>query len=137
MSTRSRRRWRANGRSPSPCAVTSETGGYGEAATNRRLFAQLERYRPEFLLLVRDAVGDGTAYAAWQRVLFGPGRARFAHTPFCLCLGNHEAQAPWYERFTAYPPPHAFYAFDCGALHVVALDSTALVAYAVGPAREG
>jgi hypothetical protein len=114
---------------PFSFAVTSETGGYGNPELDRRLFDQVQRFRPDFLLVVGDAVQSGSRYEDWERFFFGPGRDLLASTPFYLCPGNHEESAPWLGRFTAYPEPGGYYAFDYGNAHFVALDSTALVAY--------
>ena len=116
---------------PFSFAVTSEMGGSGEGAY-RRLFPQIERFRPEFLLIVGDAVGKGSVYGDWDRTLFAPGRHLFTNTPFYLCLGNHEECSPWYYRFVAYPQPKNHYAFDYGNAHFVALDSTSEVDYRDG-----
>ncbi|MFA6107973.1 MAG: metallophosphoesterase family protein [Candidatus Latescibacterota bacterium] len=117
---------------PFSFAVTSETGGYGDVEIDRRVFAQIRRFRPDFLLVVGDAVQNGSRYEDWDRYFFGPGRELLASTPFYLCLGNHEEHAAWFHRFTAYPEPGSYYAFDWGDAHFVALDSTALVEYRDG-----
>lgn len=117
---------------PFSFAVTSETGGFGDDATNRQVFSQIERYRPDFLLIAGDSVKNGTRYEDWDRWLFAPGKELFAHTPFYLCLGNHEENSPWYYRFVGYPGPKSYYAFDYGNTHVVALDSTEMVKYQEG-----
>jgi len=114
---------------PFSFAVTSETGGYGDDEINRKLFQQIQRYRPEFLLVVGDAVWNGLNYEDWERYFFGPGKDLFSNTPFYLCPGNHEQNAPWYYRFVAYPEPKSYYAFDYGNTHFVALDSTSLAEY--------
>lgn len=129
---------------PFAFAVTSETGGYGDDEINTRLFAQMAAHRPDFLVVVGDAVGRGSLYDEWDRWFFGPGR-RFLHTtPFYLCPGNHEeAHLPaaggpyapertWLHEFTAYPQPGTYYGFDYGDAHFTALDSTAMVTYEAG-----
>ena len=112
---------------PFSFAVTSETAG--DDQMSRRIFEQIQRYRPEFLLVVGDAVKNGSKYEDWERCLFGPGKDLFADTPFYLCPGNHEENAPWMYRFVAYPQPKNYYAFDYGNVHFVALDSTSFVEY--------
>ncbi len=114
---------------PFSFAVTSETGGYGDDAINRRLFPQIARHRPDFLLVVGDAVAKGSLYEEWGRWFFDPGRPLLAHTPFYLCLGNHEEKSPWFYRFVAYPEPKNYYAFDYGNARFVAIDSTAGLIY--------
>ena len=112
--------------------VTSETGGYGDDDINRRLFAEMARWRPDMLLVVGDAVGDGRRYDDWERFFFGPGRELLHSTPFYLCPGNHEENADWFYRFTAFPDPGNFYGFDFGNTHFTALDSTRMVDYVDG-----
>ena len=109
---------------PFSFAVVSENGGAGDTSSNQRLFTQIEQYRPEFLLIVGDAVNHGSVYEDWDRTLFAPGHALFTDTPFYLCLGNHEECSPWFYRFVAYPEPKNYYSFDYGNAHIVALDST-------------
>ena len=109
---------------PFSFAVTSETGGYGNDDFNRRIFAQIQGYRPDFLLVVGDSVASGSRYADWDRYFFTPGTELFHHTPFYLCPGNHEENAPWFYRFVSYPKPGNFYSFTYGNTLFVALDST-------------
>ena len=117
---------------PFSFAVTSETGGYGDDEINRRIFKQILRYRPEFLLMVGDAVSRGSRYEDWERWFFAPGRELLSHTPFYLCLGNHEENSSWFYQFVSYPEPKNYYSFDYGNAHFVALDSTASVEYQDG-----
>lgn len=113
---------------PFSFVVTSETGGFGDEAINRRVFDQLQRYRGEFLLMVGDSVARGSVYEDWEKYFFGPGKELFAHTPFYLCPGNHEENADWFYKFVAYPEPKNYYAFDYGNARFVALDSTRMIA---------
>jgi acid phosphatase type 7 len=115
--------------------VTSETGGYGDDDINRRLFAEMARWRPDMLVVVGDAVRDGRQYDDWERYFFGPGRELLHSTPFYLCPGNHEENADWFYRFTAFPTPGNYYGFDFGNTHFTALDSTRLVDYVDGVPR--
>lgn len=115
---------------PFSFCVTSETGGYGDDEINPRIFKQMARYRPDMLLIVGDAVSRGSNYDDWDRFFFGPGRDLLATTPFYLCPGNHEENADWFYRFTAFPEPGNYYGFDYGNTHFTALDSTRLVDYA-------
>ena len=112
--------------------VTSETGGYGDDDINRRLFAEMSRWRPDMLLVVGDAVRDGRQYDDWERFFFGPARELLHSTPFYLCPGNHEENADWFYRFTAFSDPGNFYGFDFGNTHFTGLDSTRLVEYVDG-----
>ncbi len=117
---------------PFSFAVTSETGGYGDDAINRRLFAQIARHRPDFLIVAGDAVGRGSEYDEWERWFFGPARKLLHSTPFYLCPGNHEEDSPWFYDFVAYPDPKNYYAFDYGGASFLGLDSTRLVDYVDG-----
>ena len=117
---------------PFSFAVISETGGYGDDEINRRIFAQIERYRPDFLLVVGDAVSRGSHYEDWARFFFGPARRLLHSTAFYLVPGNHEEDADWFYDFVSYPKPKNYYSFDYGNAHFTGLDSTRLVDYAGG-----
>jgi hypothetical protein len=114
---------------PFSFSVTSETGGSGDDLYNRELFELIGQYRPDFLLMVGDAVSNGSRYTDWERYFFGPARPVLSRVPFYLVLGNHEENAPWFYDFVAYPEPKNFYAFQYGNAHFIGLDSTAIVEY--------
>jgi hypothetical protein len=117
---------------PFSFAVTSESGGYGDDLVNRRLFPLIQRSRPDLLLMVGDAVSRGKRYEDWEQYFFGPARALLHSTPFYLCWGNHEERASWARDFVAYPEPKAYYSFDYGNVHFIALDCTELIEYRDG-----
>ena len=117
---------------PFSFCVTSETGGFGDIDIDRRVFDEIERWRPDFLLMLGDAVAQGSHYDDWKRYFFGPGRRLLHTTPFYLCPGNHEEDADWMYRFTAFPAPGNYYGFDYGNTHFTSLDSTRLVDYVDG-----
>lgn len=112
---------------PFSFTVTSETGGGYPDVFSAEIFARMKAYRPDFLLMVGDAVSSGTSYEDWALHFFEPGAAFLHDTPFYLCLGNHEENAHWYYEFTAFPEPKNYYAFRYGNAHFIALDSTAIV----------
>ena len=117
---------------PFSFAVTSETGGYGDDAINRRIFDQIERHRPDVLIVPGDAVGRGSEYEEWERWFFAPARQLLHSTPFYLVPGNHEEDSPWFYDFVAYPDPKNYYAFEYGCASFVGLDSTRFVDYVDG-----
>ena len=117
---------------PFSFSVTSETGGTCTDDYNREVFAQISRYRPDFLMMVGDAVCRGKNYDDWNRFFFEPGKQVLAQTPFYLVPGNHEENAAWYYDFTAFPEPKNYYAFRYGNTHFIGLDSTAIVPYKDG-----
>lgn len=117
---------------PFSFAVTSETGGTCSDDNNQEIFTQIARYRPDFLLMVGDAVCHGKKYSDWNRFFFDPGQHVLARTPFFLVPGNHEENASWYYDLVAYPEPKNYYAFRYGNTHFIGLDSTAIVTYQDG-----
>ena len=119
---------------PFSFTVTAETGGYGDDEINRLLFGQMVEKRPDFALFVGDVVENGGNYDEWGRYFFDPGNSLFHHTPFYLCMGNHEEQSEWFGKFVSYPEPTKYYSFDYGNAHFVALDSTSKGDYG-DPAR--
>jgi hypothetical protein len=114
---------------PFSFAVTSEMGGCRDVQGIHKVYAQIQRYRPDFLLIVGDAVCNGAQYDDWKCWLFDSGKDLFGSTPFYLCQGNHEENADWYYRYVGYPEPKNYYSFDYGNAHFTALDSTAMVDY--------
>jgi len=114
---------------PFSFCVTSETGTCGGTGANARVFAQIAAYRPEFFLLVGDAVARGREYEQWEEHLFGPARDLLVNTPFYLALGNHEECSPWCRTFVSNPGPNSYYSFDYGNAHFVALDCTSETDY--------
>ncbi len=121
---------------PFSFAVCSETGGAGDHAMSCKIFSTIETYRPEFLLMVGDAVRNGTQYEDWEKWFFSPGQNLFTNTPFYLCPGNHEEYSPWFYKFTANPDPGNYYTFDYGNARFVALDSPAMVSYKNGSPQQ-
>ncbi len=117
---------------PFSFAVCSESGGYGDDLINRQLFPQIQRSRPDFLLMVGDAVQHGNRYEDWEQYFFGPAKALLHCTPFYLCWGNHEERASWARDLVAYPEPKSYYSFDYGNTHFTGLDCTELVEYRDG-----
>ncbi len=117
---------------PFSFCVTSETGGYGDDEINERIFEQIARYRPDALIVVGDAVRNGSNYDDWERYFFGPARSLLHHTPFYLCPGNHEENADWFYQFTDFPAPGNYFGFDYGNAHFTAADSTRLVDFGDG-----
>ncbi|WP_314590900.1 metallophosphoesterase family protein [Paenibacillus terrigena] len=110
-------------------AVTSETGGYSGFDTtggsiNRRIFQQMQRYRPDLALFIGDIVNDGREYEDWETYFFGPGRDLLTNTPLYSCLGNHECNGEWYYKYFDFPSPRNYYSFDYGDVHFTCLDST-------------
>ena len=112
--------------------VASEFGGASSPVHTAEICSLMHAYRPDFIVLVGDAVGKGSDYDEWGKWLFGPARELLVNTPFYLCLGNHEEYSQWYYRFVGYPKPKNYYAFRYGNAHFVALDSTAIVTYRDG-----
>lgn len=117
---------------PFSFAVTSETGGTGDDDYNREIFDLIRQHRPDFLMMVGDAVSRGSCYPDWDRFFFGPARHLLARVPFYLVLGNHEENASWFYDYVAYPEPKSYYAFDYGNARFIGLDSTAIVDYRDG-----
>ena len=78
---------------PFSFVVTSETGGYGDDQINRRLFAQIGRWRPDFLLLVGDVVSHGLDCEDWEQWFFAPWlhRKRAWHTAQSLAVPHFPA----------------------------------------------
>jgi hypothetical protein len=110
-------------------AVTAEFGGYAEDEVNRKLAHAIGNFRPDFLLFAGDMVHDGLREEDWTRYLFHPFRQLLPQTPFYLCQGNHEKDAPFFYKFTAFPDHGNYYSFDYGDACFIALDSTKLADY--------
>ncbi|RXZ78450.1 metallophosphoesterase family protein [Paenibacillaceae bacterium] len=122
--------------------VTSETGGYSAfdpsgGELNKRIFSQMQRYRPDLALFIGDIVDDGRNYDDWDKYFFTPGKDFLNVTPSYSCLGNHEDNGSWYYDLFAFAPPKNYYSFDYGDVHFTCLDSTAWIDSAHYPHSNG
>ncbi|MDR1440166.1 MAG: metallophosphoesterase family protein [Clostridiales bacterium] len=107
-------------------SVTSETGGAGSPSEIvERLVAAVAAERPDFLLFAGDMVADGRRKQDWDTHLFSPFAALLSHTPFYLCVGNHEEHSGYMKQFLA-TPGQGYYDFVYGCAHFFVLDSTQL-----------
>ncbi|MGZ9584420.1 metallophosphoesterase [Paenibacillus marinisediminis] len=117
---------------PFSFTVTSETGGYSgfdttDGVVNQRIFALMQKYRPDLALFIGDIVNDGRNYEDWDKYFFAPGKDFLKSTPSYSCLGNHEANGSWYYDYFAVAPPKNYYSFDYGDVHFICLDSTEFI----------
>ncbi len=107
---------------------------YGDDRTNPFIHAavagQIRKFRPDLVLHTGDLVVRGRDYDLWAREFFGPVGDLYARVPFFPSLGNHEQNAEYYYRFFSLPSngsarrEEAWYSFDYGNAHFIALDST-------------
>lgn len=108
----------------------------GGHAVHAALIAQMQAEAPDAVLSTGDLVLRGTDEGDWQR-FFAIAGPLLATTPYYPALGNHDVGAGgdrgrrFGDRFALPPGPAdrpvgaAWYSFDVGDVHVVALDSNA------------
>lgn len=112
---------------PFSFAVTAETGGYADVELSRRVFSQIKKYRPDFLLLTGDLVHDGHRYEDWSKYFFTPATEVLVNTPYYSCVGNNEHKTKWFYEFNDFPNPQNYYSFDYSDVHFTCIDSSSLV----------
>lgn len=83
-----------------------------------------------FILHTGDVVDDGRNFGAWIPQLFEPAGKLMATKPIFAVLGNHERGSPYFYQYFDLPDNEQWYSFDCGPVHIIALDSN--VAYDPG-----
>jgi HEAT repeat protein len=101
---------------------------YGDSRSNpgphSKNVANMMRFHPAFVINTGDLVSDGNVYEQWGPQYFGPLQPLIRSTPIYNCLGNHERNSEHYYGFFSYPGKEAWYSFDWGDAHFIALDST-------------
>ncbi len=78
---------------------------------------------PNFIIHVGDMVKNGDKYNQWEEQFFEPLEYIIDHIPIFPCLGNHERNSDNYYNLFSLPNNEAWYSFDYGNSHFVALDS--------------
>lgn len=79
---------------------------------------------PNFALHNGDLVRRGGIYIQWEKLFFNPISHLISHVPLYTVMGNHEDNSDYY--FNYFCPPCdtlAYYSFDYGNAHFVALNS--------------
>jgi len=126
--------WGAN-RSPEYTFRTAPAPGtrrfrvvcYGDSrsnpATHSRLVERIVAERPDLVISAGDLVSSGRVLEQWKPMFFDPLRPLMRSVCFWPSLGNHEQNAEIYYELFSLPEPEAWYSFDWGHVHFVALDS--------------
>ena len=78
---------------------------------------------PDLVLSTGDLVAAGRQLDQWKPMFFDPLRPLMRRLSYWPSLGNHEQNADAYYHFFALPDNEAWYSFDWGNAHLVALDS--------------
>ncbi len=87
------------------------------------------RQNPAIVLHTGDIVAYGPTYDQWGEQFFDPAADLLRTTAVYPVLGNHEANSDWYYSFFSVPmessnsSSEAWYSFDYGCAHIVALDT--------------
>ncbi len=79
---------------------------------------------PNFAIHNGDLVNRGGVYIQWEKLFFNPIRHLISHVPLYTVMGNHEDNSDHY--FNYFCPPCdtlAYYSFDYGNAHIIALNS--------------
>ena len=91
----------------------------------RKLVERIWQERPNFVLHVGDVVSDGTVRKQWIDEYLAPAAQLMQRVPLYVAIGNHERNAEWFYRYSAYPKPENYYSFDYGNAHFTIIDSNA------------
>lgn len=79
---------------------------------------------PNFAIHNGDMVNRGGVYIQWEKLFFNPISHLISHVPLFTVMGNHEENSDHY--FNYFCPPCdtlAYYSFDYGNAHIIALNS--------------
>jgi MYXO-CTERM domain-containing protein len=121
----------------------SGTNGDDQHAVRDAMMSATAANPPDLMLQVGDMAYDTGSNANFTLELFGVYTATLRHTPFWPAIGNHEGSeydtsdsptqsGPYYEAFTlpsagqiggVASGTEAYYSFDYGSVHFIALDS--------------
>ena len=78
---------------------------------------------PDIVLNVGDVVTNGYVYSQWDREYFHPIRHFSDSVPSYIAIGNHERNAPWFDRFVSQPGNEHWFAFSYGNSRFLILDT--------------
>ncbi|MBI1928941.1 metallophosphoesterase [Candidatus Poribacteria bacterium] len=84
---------------------------------------------PDLIIHTGDLVANGKKYKQWGEQFFTPLADVINHIPIFPSIGNHDKNADYYHAFFSLPDNgtkkfrEAWYSFDYGDAHFVALDS--------------
>ena len=100
---------------------------YGDTRSNPKLHAAIaanfKQYSPDFILHTGDLVGAGKRYDLWSKEFFEPLADVIDEVPILPAIGNHEQDGINYLHYLHLPGKEtAWYSYDVGPLHVLALD---------------
>jgi len=112
-------------------AVWGDSGAGSTA--QKKLAAQIERARPDFLVHTGDLIYDKGEQKNYNPYFFNVYRKTLARVPFYGSLGNHDVQTkdgqPFLDNFIlprngpAKVTPERNYSFDYGSAHFVVIDT--------------
>ena len=102
-------------------------GVYGDSRADpevhRKVAALMKSEGPALVLHTGDLVTEGKGKDSWIQEYFEPAAELMATIPIYPCLGNHEKNSKLYYSYFSLPGNEAYYSFDRGPVHFVALDS--------------
>ncbi len=82
----------------------------GDNRTNPKnwtlIAAALVKAKPDLVLYTGDAVTNGAYEWQWNAECFGPAKELFATVPIYPVIGNHERNAPLWDKMFYAPSPH-------------------------------
>ncbi|MBI3911195.1 MAG: metallophosphoesterase [Armatimonadetes bacterium] len=100
---------------------------YGDSrtdpATHARLVQRILAEAPDLVVSTGDLVAAGRVLEQWKPMFFDPLRPLMRSICYWPSLGNHEQNADIYYQLFSLPGNEAWYSFDWGHAHFIALDS--------------
>lgn len=100
---------------------------YGDSRSHpekhRALAVHFMEHQPLFILHNGDMVSSSSAYEQWGPQYFAPLQDVINQVPMLMARGSHEPDVKPLLRLFDMPEGRMWYAFDCGLVHVVVLDS--------------
>ncbi len=91
--------------------------------THERVVEALITKEPDMVVNVGDVVTSGTVYDQWNREYFWPARNLLRNKASYISIGNHEADADWFDTYVCQPGNEHWFAVRYGPAYLVFIDT--------------
>jgi len=98
----------------------------GDASPNPKVYAKvagrIQAARPDAALYVGDVVHDGRSDHHWREQFWEPAPQFAAQVPLLFTPGNHDEDAPLWDRLFCHPPGGRRWSVRIGAARMIGID---------------